>query len=271
MRRNQVDRNKISYILSQADLEHYNLTIKDFAYGSEKSKVFMSSLIEQLSKEINFNPEHSNLSVELIPLENGELKIEVSAIDREEEFNILFSNIIKEGGELEMEQSDFYMDESSLYEDTLFEEQDAQNFHHSKKEEEFSFEPILILDSETNPDMDEQNNLSPIMKAHSSKTATNSASFLHAFELETLDEIIHISHVIKHVNTLKSSLYKDKMRSCYLLLLEGPKKNQDIKGICNLIMENGGKPNHRYTIKSYCEEHLELIIKENALEQLSCI
>ncbi len=221
MKLNRIGSNKICYILNQNDLDHYNLTIKDLAYGNEKSKVLINSLIEQLSREINFNPENSNLSVELIPLESGELKIEVSAIDHDDEFNILFSNIIKEYGEVEHGSLDFHMDEDTL---ALTDDHNADR---------------------TPP--------------------------IQAFEFETLDEIIHISHVIKQIPQLKSSLYKDHSRSGYMLLLESVQKDKDISRICNLILENGGKPNHRYTIKSYCEEHLDRIIKDNAIEQLSLI
>lgn len=316
MKLSRIDSNKICYILNQDDLANYNLTIKDLAYGNEKSRAFMNNLIEQLSSEINFNPEESNLSVELIPMENGELKIEVSALDKEDDWNILYSNMLKEYGDIEHGRLDVFIDDSLIspedlealaklhanssddlpFLDSDNPSSDGLSFHGLDENESDAneIEGLPFHGSDTSKhqpfvdsslDMpagkkdisklnaEDMNALSAIIRANvqESLKSENSTTFVQSFELDTLDCVIHISHIINKEGDVKSSLYKDAKNSSYVLLLETMKKDSSFKGVCNLIVENGGRPNHRYTMKSYCEEHLELMIKDNAMEQLRLI
>lgn len=231
MKRNRIGMDRICYIFDQNDLAEYNLTLRDLTYGNEKTKALLNGLIEHLSKEVDFNPENSNLSVELVPLENGELKIEVCNFDLHEEANILFSNVLKE-----QDDADYNLEHSLEY---------------SLKEEMQHLPPLILANVQEKEDAD--------------------SHFIRAFEMKKLDDIIQLSHIIQPNPSILSSLYKDKTYSKYILLLECLQTGSNIKEICNLIIENGGKSNHHYTVKSYCEEHLDLIIKDVALEQLSRI
>lgn len=94
-----------------------------------------------------------------------------------------------------------------------------------------------------------------------SKSKETQGNNIEAFMFSSLDDIYHFIENTKSFE-IDNSLYHDKARSEYLLIVSADRKeNRQI----DLLLEYGNKA---YISESYLQEHCSLIVSKNALEKL---
>lgn len=92
------------------------------------------------------------------------------------------------------------------------------------------------------------------------------------FSFENLEQVIQTADVFSGLFDVKTSLYKDDMSMCYLLVVcKNTISDQEFNRACNMLSEYAALEETDRSILSYIHEHNRLIIADNALEVLAQI
>lgn len=95
-------------------------------------------------------------------------------------------------------------------------------------------------------------------------------TFQSTFSFSNLDKVIDAAHMAANFYKGESSLYRHKTNGNYVLTLKGNAENSEsYNKTCNILTEYGLKLLSNYSSEAYYEEYFEVIIKNNALENLS--
>ena len=82
--------------------------------------------------------------------------------------------------------------------------------------------------------------------------------------------LISLSKILVTKYIGESSIFKNN-EEYYLLINNNPHSPEEFNQICNIICEYGRYTNFKKNPKAYLNEHYELILSEDALQQLSTI
>ena len=98
----------------------------------------------------------------------------------------------------------------------------------------------------------------------------NEEAFQSTFSFSNLDKVIDAAHMSANSYKGESSLYRHKTNGNYILSLKGSTEtSESYNKTCNILTEYGVKLSSNYSSEAYYEEYFEVIIKNNALENLS--
>ena len=90
------------------------------------------------------------------------------------------------------------------------------------------------------------------------------------FSFDNLEQVIHTAHVFDGLFELTTSLYKDPVAGCYLLIVyRGRLDKRSFDRACNMLSEYAALEEADSTILAYVSEHGKPVLLENALEQLA--
>ena len=99
---------------------------------------------------------------------------------------------------------------------------------------------------------------------------TDTASCIFSFE--NLEQVIQASFVFDGLFDIRTSLYKDDLSSCYLLVVrQNGLKEADFNRACNMLSEYAALEETDPSILSYVYEHGKLVFEEHALEALASL
>lgn len=99
-----------------------------------------------------------------------------------------------------------------------------------------------------------------------------SDSRIRLFSFSTLDCAIHACRLLKSLYHGANTLYKDPPNNLYILALtQSDHSSSDFNKICNMLSEYGSPEKVNSAILAFLEEHCEMIISANAVEQLGNI
>ena len=94
-------------------------------------------------------------------------------------------------------------------------------------------------------------------------------SRIRLFSFANLDCTIHACHVLRPMYNGASTLYKDVPNNLYILALtQSDLSASDFNKICNMLSEYGSTEKVNSAILAFLEEHCEVIVSSNAVEQL---
>ena len=92
------------------------------------------------------------------------------------------------------------------------------------------------------------------------------------FSFDTLEQVIQTSIVFDGLFDINTSLYKDELASCYLLVVsQKGVKEADFNRACNMLSEYAAMEETDPAILSYVREHGRMIIEGNAIEALASL
>ena len=94
-------------------------------------------------------------------------------------------------------------------------------------------------------------------------------SRIRLFSFANLDCAIHACQLLRPMYHGANSLYKDTPNNLYILALtQSDLSSADFNKICNMLSEYGSTEKVNSAILAFLEEHCEVIVASNAVEQL---
>lgn len=109
-------------------------------------------------------------------------------------------------------------------------------------------------------------------KLEGSDDSATTQSRIRLFSFSNLDCAIHACHLLKPLYNGANSLYKDVPNNLYILALtQSDLSTSDFNKICNMLSEYGSAEKVNSAILAFLEEHCEIIVAANAVEQLGNI
>lgn len=245
MRIEKINDNQIRCTLTRDDLADRQIKLSELAYGTEKTKLLFHDMMQQASMDFGFEAEDIPLMIEAIPLPNECIVLIITKVEDPEELDTRFSRFAPSSGD----DDDFISPKSNLPEGA---DNVLDLFKHL-------FE-------------------SRLKKADSDSTGKASVEVCDEITLtklymfHSLDHVIAAAKVLKDYYCGKNTLYKIKSSGQYALVINNaPHTPESFNKICNILAEYGASAKYVTGTEAYMEEHEEIILAKNALQQLGRI
>ncbi|TCK99722.1 adapter protein MecA 1/2 [Natranaerovirga hydrolytica] len=230
MKLEKVNENQIKCTLNKSDLSDREIKLSELAYGTEKAQELFRDMMEQASFEFGFEVDDVPLMIEAIPLSTESIILIITKVDNPEDLETKFANLTSNIKRFKKKKSQ---------QDTL------RELSSNKKTEEKS-------------------------KNYDKKFSVKSDEYLLIYTFNNLDDIILLSNNLDSMYTGINSLYKDNKNQTYYLVLHKSDFDDIIfKDLSTVLSEFGTKVLSTYATEAYYNEHYDVIIKNNALQNLS--
>lgn len=259
MKIEKISEHQIRCVLTKDDLESRHIKISELAYGTDKAKSLFQDMMQQASCQFGFEADDLPLMIEAIPISSNKLIILITKVEYPEELDTRFANFAPLGQD---DPYDYFTNEENG-EEPIPQQEDILGLfekmakHHDTASDNKTFTPLGEA----------------VLEGFKDEDANLPASNVNIFKLFTfpnLERLIGASCVVKDFYQGDNNLYKDpKDGKYYLVLSQSSHSCEDFGKICNMMLEYG--QNQKYTLvnQAYFDEHFELIIKKDALQELA--
>ncbi len=275
MKIERISENQIRCTLSKRDLAERHLEISELAYGSEKAREFFREMMERANMDFGFEADDIPLMIEAIPTSKESIVLVITKVENQDEFEEKFSRF----GNI----ADRFDESSSYDDDYYYEEQDdmEDDLEDGEAEEDFLVNCFDQLNQMLNQDGKDSNSefvpLSDILKKQKQKsksadksqkkTKSNQVAY-RLFSFTTLNQVIDASKAVEPLYHGKNSVWKSETQHRYFLVMKS--NNSDtFHHACSIVSEFGKKETFTYATLDFFSEHYKLILKDNAISQLS--
>lgn len=97
----------------------------------------------------------------------------------------------------------------------------------------------------------------------------DTSSKVRLFSFATLDSVIHACQLLKSIFHGSSTLYKDVSDNVYILALaKSNHSTSEFNKVCNMLSEYGSAEKATSAILAFLEEHCEIIVPTDAIQNL---
>lgn len=240
MKIEKLNDNQIRCTLTRADLADRQLKLSELAYGTEKAKSLFHDMMQQAAFEFGFEADDIPLMIEAIPASSDSIVLIITKVEDPEELDTRFSKFAPLG---DLDRRKEVLDKLEGAEDIL----DLLN---------------KVKDAVAeHPDIDA-----------AKKEAAVKKTGVRLFSFPALDSVICASRLLSTMYFGSNTLYKDAVNDTYVLALsQSDHSTSEFNKICNMLSEYGSLEKASSATLAYLEEHCEVIVSANAIQQLSKI
>lgn len=243
MKIEKINDNQIRCTLTRADLADRQLKLSELAYGSEKAKSLFHDMMQQAAHECGFEAEDIPLMIEAIPASADSIVLIITKVEDPEELDTRFSRFSPVGGDWDSKRDGISP--------KLDGAEDLLNLLGKVKE---SISAVPGQEQAT-PDK-----------------ADKKPSDLRLFSFGTMDSAIYASQLLSKMYHGSNTLYKDTDADMFILALtQSDHTSKDFNRICNMLSEYGSQENSSGATLAYLEEHCDVILAADAVQQLAQI
>ena len=132
------------------------------------------------------------------------------------------------------------------------------------------FSPTMADDVFASFDMNFNNLLEGALDLDDETSESQKEPYLRAYSFETLDELIEAAKAVKTYSG-ENTLYKDEVNKRFILVLKKNDNKKDFAVAANILSEYGVKLSATSFSEDYYKEHFKVMVKENAISQISKI
>ena len=262
MKIEKVNDHQIRCTLTREDLADRELKLSELAYGTEKAKDLFRDMMQQASYEFGFEAEDIPLMIEAIPLSSECIVLIITKVEDPEELDTRFSKFAPSVYE-DSEGADDILEPVHDGADDILD-----LFRRIQSKHGLSSDMAEIETTEdTSSDKDDFKSFKDTLKKQEEKTQTE---ITRIYTYKTLHEVSRSARILSSAYNGENSLYKTE-DSYILVLSKGMHTPAEFNKICNILSEYATPVRSLAASEAYLEEHYEPIIKNTALQSLSCI
>ena len=244
MKIEKINDNQIRCTLTRADLAARHLQLSELAYGTEKAKSLFRDMMQQAAFEFGFEAEDLPLMIEAIPASSDSIVLIITKVEDPEELDTRFSKFAPSPGN-EWDAVKKALPNKLDGADTLLDLLD-------KVKEKLS--NSVVSDGKEDTPEEPQKNI------------------LRLFSFPTMNSVLKAACLLEPVYSGSNTLYKDCEEDVYILALtQSDLTAMDFNRICNMLSEYGSlEPSSGATL-AFLEEHCDMILSADAIQQLAKI
>ncbi len=251
MKIEKINDKQIRCTLNGDDLASRQIKLSELAYGTEKAKALFQDMMQQAKKEFGFDPANSPIMVEAVPTAPDSITLIISKVDDPEELDTRFSR----------------------FSEAVSDDREASAEKHFAGADDILdlFKKIYEAGEEERSSKEGKNIPSDNTAAGNKVPAAEPAdlNLLQLFHFSTLDGVIEAARGLNHYFTEQNSLYKDSLTGDYLLVLhQNSCSPEDFNRVCNMLSEFSQACRFFPAGAAFLNEHMECIIRDNALQTL---
>ena len=273
MKIEKINDNQIKCTLTRDDLADRQLKLSELAYGTEKAKNLFRDLMLQAQEEYGFETNNMPLMIEAIPTSAESIILIVTKVDNPEELDSRFS---KFAPLLDPDAEEDDDEPASPFSGNLPGADDILELFQKLCDSKIKQFTEKVESSEKTQDLEaDSTSESNTVSEENKQTATTTKSkkstpvkLIRQFQFQTLDAIIEAANGLNGFYAGKNTLYKEKNKKYTLILHQEKTTPEDFNRICNILSEYGTGKASSSSREAYLQEHAEVLIAEQALQQL---
>lgn len=257
MKIEKINDNQIRCTLTRDDLANRQIKLSELAYGTEKAKNLFRDMMLQAQDEFGFEADNIPLMIEAIPITPDSIVLIITKVEDPEELDTRFSKFAMNEDDSPVSVSD--VPDISGADDILdlFQklcESKLKKSSSMKKKEKAPSSKSKVSEEETTVPEDNSEEKSP--------------NLTRIFTFPDLDVIISASRGLNGCYDGENTLYKDKNQNYLLILHQTDNTPEEFNKVCNILSEYGRGRACSSSVEAYLTEHGEVIISQQALQQL---
>lgn len=223
-------------------------------------------MMQQASFEFGFEADDIPLMIEAIPLSSECIVLIITKVEGPKELDTRFSKFAPSVHE-DADAADTAEALAESADDVLDLFRRVQG-----KQSDTAGEKSSSDTGTKEPLQDTSSKIRSIKEALQKKLAENSSMELTRLYLfHSLDEVLRLSHVLSGCYHGENSLYRQEDGTYILVLSKNGHTPVEFNKICNILSEYSSAAKSVPASESYLEEHYEPVIKNDALQSLSCM
>lgn len=266
MKLERISENEVHCILESKDLQQRNIQPSELSYGSEKAKSLFQEMLRQIDYEFDFDTRNIPLMLETVPMKNGSVILIITRVEETDELDTRFAHFAPNQLEL-LEYDD---DEDDWEEDDLEEDDWSEDNPDEYKDiypPELSRNGSVISLDLSEPNLEKQIQRLAANFDALSDTAPQKTNQTKVFSFSNLDDVSLAAHAIAHCYSKDSTLYHDLTRERYYLSLQSSSSHH--LDMLSIQMNEYGCLSENTPSEAYCREHLQILIPNHAVQELS--
>ncbi len=266
MKIEKVNDHQIRCTLTREDLADRELKLSELAYGTEKAKDLFRDMMQQASFEFGFEAEDIPLMIEAIPLNSECIVLIITKVEDPDELDTRFSKFAPSVHDGDTALDDVLDSIAEGADDVLDLFKKIQNSKAGSVSADESSSP-----EEKTSDLESAKRSFKNALQKKLSDTTVPAELIRIYSFRSLREVIGCAHVLSEFYRGVNSLYRQGDGSYLLVLSKSEHSPIDFNKICNILSEYGSNVKSVPASEAYLEEHFDPIVKDNALQSLSCI
>lgn len=248
MKIEKINDRQIRCTLTREDLASRQIKLSELAYGSEKTRLLFRDMMEQAAQDFGFEAGDIPLMIEAIPLSPEKIVLIISKVDNPDELDTRFSRFTQD--------------------------QNGDNTENAQEEGADCSGLLNLIESLRQArgggrtDAKEPESESAAAKPGDAGDRDR----LRIFSFRELDTAITVAKAVCSFYTGRNTLYKDSANEQYYLLLEqSPHTLKDFNRVSHIASEYMDTVSYTPQAAAFLNEHLEIIIRSNALQTLDLL
>ncbi|MCR5527022.1 MAG: adaptor protein MecA [Lachnospiraceae bacterium] len=256
MKIEKVNDHQIRCTLTKSDLAERELKISELAYGTEKAKNLFRDMMQQAAYQFGFEAEDIPLMIEAIPLSGDTIVLIITKVEDPEELDTRFSKFapsVRDNGSDEAVATP-----QSGADDVL------DMFR--------KLRGIASDDTQKNsvPNINTNNAVKTIRKGKKELQITVPVEIMKRYSFEDLEGVTRLAHILNGFYDGNNSLYKDG-NAYTLVVSKSDHSPEQFNKVCNIITEYARSERFKPSDLAYLEEHGNVIIEGDALQEMAKI
>lgn len=244
MKIEKLNNDQVRIVLGQDDLKARELSLRDLAYGSDKTKALFDDMVHTAENQFGFEPSGKPLMIEAIPMPDETLMITLTRVSgRAEAGGMYGSNVPGLGTPLSPDEAEL----------PGLEELDSK----SPEEAKALIEQLLS-------EMEEAVGASD----NAPKRRKDGEGGTKIFAFPRFKELRELAAAFPASSPVMNSLYKEEGGD-YYLIVRYRKQSKEVVRALNVINEFCPDELTETYAEALVEEHCKLVIKRRALQKLS--
>ncbi len=280
MKIEKVNDHQIRCTLTREDLASRGIHISELAYGSDKARDLFSEMLKEAYDKFGFDTEDAPLMIEAIPMNTECLVLVISKVEDPEELDTRFSHFtpsLDVGGGRDSNEYD---------EDEDFDEGEDHEHDHDEPEEPDDSDFLQLFRQLQGGLLDPgtMGNGKPVGGKGSPQSGKGPSKLkqraglvrprgghgsgsARLFSFRSMHEFMQLQGVIPNQIQVRSTLYRDLSKNCYLLLVQADSKAAaNFSAICTILSEYSKE--EAMMNPRFLEEHCKVVIQGKALQSL---
>lgn len=245
MKIEKLNDNQIRCTLTRADLAARQLQLSELAYGTEKAKSLFRDMMQQAAFEFGFEAEDIPLMIEAIPASSDSIVLIITKVEDPEELDTRFSKFAPSPG---------------------------NDWDAKKRELPYKLEGAETLLDLLGKVKEKLDNAGAAEAASEVKPDKTSNITLRLFSFATLDNVLKAARLLAPMYSGSNTLYKDHSEDIYLLALtQSAHTTGDFNRMCNMLSEYGSLEKASGQALAFLEEHCEILVSADAVQELASV
>lgn len=253
MKIEKISDNQIRCTLTAADLEARKIKLSELVYGGEKARNLFRDMMTEAYQKFGFMADNIPIMIEAVPMSSEGLVLLITKVEDPEELDTRFSRFTmpRESGkgDKELSGADDIIDAiQKIYESKVRASQKNKN---REKDSGRADDAEIVNDEGT-----EEKNL----------------DYVRCYQFPDMDTVISAAGGLGGFYKGSNTLYKMRKTGKFQLVVHrGDHTAEDFNRVCNILSEYGESRPHSAAQEAHMAEHEELIVNDEALQQLATL